>query len=126
MQWFYDMVERHEHETQRPGEGVLDRLVQQHSSHSPTLLYPPASSPPIPQRASSLSSSKSMLEDAAWPADTSASHSDIYETAEMPDITEVEHEPRTLRFDPNHRLVSFPSSAAPPRTGFTRKRQRKE
>ena len=46
------------------------------------------------------------------------------ETGSGPADDTAAPEPRTLRFDPDHRLVSYAASEAPPRAEPTRKRPR--
>ncbi|WFC97263.1 hypothetical protein MBRA1_003930 [Malassezia brasiliensis] len=129
MRWFYEMVDAEAQaartEPDRTPLPPFDQMVQQHSRASPTLLYPPSSSPPpVLARAASAAPRTSR-------APSTADESPLSTDVPMYDAPRPAHarpsdapEPRTLRFDPEHRLVSYAASAAPPRAEFIRKRAR--
>lgn len=126
MRWFYDMVDADGRPT--PDQNhvratAFEHMVQQHSRASPTLLYPTSSPPQLPSRSrTSFRRSPSTEDTPMEPAEAPASSP----LGARPTAADIPREQRTLRFDPDNRLVSYAPSDAPPRTDFTRKRRRKE
>lgn len=142
MRWFYDMVDaesaaaRTTAEPDRTPIHTFDYMVQQHSRASPALLYPPSSSsppppPPMPARRTS-SAARALPRAPSWaddaPLGADVPMHDVRGDARPPRVRPADDaaapEPRTLRFDPDHRLVSYAASEAPPRAEPTRKRPR--
>ncbi|WFD02421.1 hypothetical protein MOBT1_001103 [Malassezia obtusa] len=134
MRWFYDMVDAEERtpptppapEPERIRASTFERMVQQHSRASPTLLYPMSSSPPPLADARGARHRSTSWPDTPMDDAADASGARAPAGAAGAPTHDIPPEPRTLRFGPDHRLVSYAASEAPPRADFTRKRRRKE
>ncbi|KAI3613924.1 hypothetical protein CBS9595_004101 [Malassezia furfur] len=129
MRWFYEMVDAEAHaartEPERTPLPPFDQMVQQHSRASPALLYPPSSSPPPPLARAASAAPRTMRAPSAADAAPPSADVPMYDAPRPARARASDaHEPRTLRFDPEHRLVSYAASAAPPRAEYTRKRAR--
>ncbi|WFC99984.1 hypothetical protein MYAM1_002731 [Malassezia yamatoensis] len=109
-------------ESNRFRAAMFEPMVQQHSNSSPAMLYAPMApanqfrtAPHLKSGRRSLSRSYDEQQRGDVPGPVSSAKRPKLDTDL--DISSVE--PRTLRFGPDHRLVSYAASRAPARTHYT-------
>ena len=109
-------------ESNRVRAAMFEQMVQQHSNSSPAMLYAPMA--PANQlhttshsksRRRSISRSHDEEQYGAAPSPISS----VKRPKLDADFQSSSAEPRTLRFGPDHRLVSYAASKAPKRAQYT-------
>ncbi|WFD43638.1 hypothetical protein MPSI1_002301 [Malassezia psittaci] len=109
-------------ESDRVRAAMFEQMVQQHSNSSPAMLYAPMA-PANQLRTASQSKSgrrsMSRTHDEEQRGATPGQIPSVKRPKLDSDLDISSAEPRTLRFGPDHRLVSYAASKAPKRAHYT-------